>query len=219
MAQEQQKREDADFAKFLTGHGAGHSRQRFAAGETVYSQGSSADAVFYIEDGWVKIAVVLPSGKEAVIALRGKGDFVGTRCLIGRRSGMTVALTTCSLIRVTKSALIRMLREEPDFAVKFATYLVWASTRGQERFVDQLINPAERRLARTLLQLAENNGGDDPRLISAPINQAILASMIGTTRPRVSAFMNKFKRQGFIEYDRNGHIRVHDGLRGFLLKR
>lgn len=159
------------------------------------------------------------SGKEAVVAIRGPGEFFGTRCLVDRRTGMAAALTACSLIRVTTSALIRLLREEPNFAVMFATYLVKQSIRDQENLVDHLTNPAEKRLARTLLQLANYVDSGDPRSISTPINQGMLANMIGTTRPRVSFFMNKFRRQGLIEYTRDGGLTVRDGLRRYLLDR
>lgn len=117
---------------------------------------------------------------------------------------------------MTTSALTRMLREEPDFTVIFATYLVHQSIRDQESLIDRLINPAEKRLARTLLQLAKVTDADDPQTIPTPINQAVLANMIGTTRPRVSFFMNRFKRQGFIEYGRDGRIKVHNSLRSAM---
>jgi CRP/FNR family transcriptional regulator, cyclic AMP receptor protein len=161
---------------------------------------------------------VTPSGKEAVIAIRGPGELFGTRCLVARRTGTTSTLTACSLIRVTKPALIRLLREEPGFAVMFATYLVGQSIQDQENLVDNLTNPAEKRLARALLQLADSTGGPGPHPISTPINQAVLANMVGTTRSRVNFFMNKFKRQNLIEYDRHGRLSVHGSLRRAVLE-
>jgi len=181
-------------------------------------QGDPADAAYYVESGRVKISTVTPTGKEAVIAIRGPGQFFGTRCLVGGRMGTATALIACSLVRVSTSALIRLLREEPDFAVMFATYLARQSIDDQESIVDHLINPAEKRLARTLLQLADSAGDDrnDRRSISVTINQAVLANMVGTTRSRINFFMNRFKRQGYIEYDRNGSLSVRRSLLGFL---
>ncbi len=210
------RRETFDLDKILGGHGAGQSRLHFAAGQTVYTQGGQGDAAYYIKNGWMKISCVSSNGKEAVVAIRGVGEFFGTRCLVNRRQGTAAALTACDVIRTTTAALTRLLRENPDFAVTFATYLVRQSIKDQETLVHYLTNPAEKRLARLLLQLANNVEGGDTQPISMPVNQAILANMIGTTRPRVSFFMNKFKRLGFIEYDRDGHLSVHGGLRKFL---
>ncbi len=217
VAKDKQRRETFDPAKFLTGHGAGQSRIQFAPHHVIFAQGDRADALFLIESGWVKITYVSPSGKEMVIALRGDGKFVGTRSLILRHRTATVTtLTGCSLIRVTTSALIDLLREEPDFAEMFTTYLVRQSLRGQVNLISQLHNSAERRLARVLLQLASYAPGPDPQPVSMHINQADLANMIGTTRSRVSFFLNKFKRQGFIEYDHDGHLSVRGALVRFL---
>jgi len=210
------KKDVFDPKAILTGHGAGQARRQFAPGQIVYAQDDPADAAYYVENGLTKISSLSPSGKEAIVAIRGKGEFFGTRCLVARRTATTTALTACSLVRVTTSALTRMLREEPDFTVIFATYLVHQSIRDQESLIDRLINPAEKRLARTLLQLAKVTDADDPQTIPTPINQAVLANMIGTTRPRVSFFMNRFKRQGFIEYGRDGRIKVHNSLRSAM---
>lgn len=219
VAKVEQRPEESDLGTFLAGQGAGRSRVKLAPGQTAYPQGGDADAMFYIESGWIKISVVVPSGKEAVIAIRGDGEFFGTRCLIGRRTGSAIALTACSLVRIPRPTLIRLLREEPDFAVMFVTHLVQQSIQDQENLVDHLTNPAEKRLARALLRLADGVDGAVPRSITTRINQALLAAMIGTTRPRVSFFMNKFKRQGLIEYNRDGSLTVRAGLRGFLLGR
>jgi len=174
------------FENVLTGYGSGQSSERYTASQVIYLQGDPANSCFYIERGWVKIATVSPNGKEAVVAIRHEGEFFGTRCLVSRRTATATALTACSFVRVTTSALLRLLREEPDFAVKFATYLVGQSIEDQENLVDHLTNPAEKRLARVLLRLASQLGGVDPRPISTPINQGILANMIGTTRSRVN---------------------------------
>jgi CRP/FNR family transcriptional regulator, cyclic AMP receptor protein len=218
MAKERRSKNLFAVEKILTGHDAGQSRLQFGPAQIIYSQGSTSNAMFYIEKGWVKIATVSPNGKEAVIAIRREGEFFGTRCLVAKRMATATALTTCSLVRVTTSALIRLLREEPDFAVMFATYLVGQSINDQENLVDHLTNPAEKRLARALLQLAGHVGGAEPRPISTPINQGILANMVGTTRSRVNFFMNNFKRQGFIDYDRYGRVHVRDALRQAMLR-
>jgi len=218
MARDKQRRNTFDPRRVLTGRGAGQARKRFAPRQVVYLQGDPADAAYYVESGRVKISTVTPTGKEAVIAIRGPGQFFGTRCLVGGRMGTATALIACSLVQVSTSALIRLLREEPDFAVMFATYLARQSIDDQESIVDHLINPAEKRLARTLLQLADSAGDDrnDRRSISVTINQAVLANMVGTTRSRINFFMNRFKRQGYIEYDRNGSLSVRRSLLGFL---
>lgn len=217
MGKRNRTKNNFDLKSVLTGRSPGQSLVELAPGQALYAQGDLADAAFYVESGWLKITAVSPTGKEAVIAIRGEGEFLGTRCLVGRRLGATTALTACSLIRVTNAALIRLVREEPDFAVMFATYLVQQSIHDQENLVDQLTYPAEKRLARALLRLADQVEGEDSRPISTPINQGILANMVGTTRPRVSFFMNRFKRQGLIEYTREGGVSVCEGLRKFVL--
>ena len=218
MAKEKRSKNLFTLEKILTGHGVGQSREQFAPAQIIYTQGSTSNAMFYVEKGWVKIATVSPNGKEAVVAIRREGDFFGTRCLVAKRMATATALTACSLVRVTTSALVRLLREEPDFAVMFATYLVGQSINDQESLVDHLTNPAEKRLARALLQLAGHVDGADPQPISKPINQGILANIIGTTRSRVNFFMNNFKRQGFIDYDRYGRVHVRDALRQAMLR-
>ena len=215
MASEQLNWDRSGFMQLLTGRGPGQSRERFAPAQVIYAQGDPANAMFYVESGRVLIATVTPSGKEAVVAIRREGELFGTRCLVDRRAGGATALTASTLVRVSAATLNRLLRTEPDFAVTFATYLVSQSINDQDMLVDYLTNSAERRLARALLQLADDVSSDDLP-VSTPINQAVLAKMIGTTRPRVSFFMNKFKRQGFIEYGRGGDLTVRDGLRRFL---
>jgi CRP-like cAMP-binding protein len=154
MAKEKRSKNLFTLEKILTGHGVGQSREQFAPAQIIYTQGGTSNAMFYVEKGRVKIATVSPNGKEAVVAIRREGDFFGTRCLVAKRMATATALTACSLVRVTTSALVRLLREEPDFAVMFATYLVGQSINDQESLVDHLTNPAEKRLARALLQLA-----------------------------------------------------------------
>ncbi|MGD0024208.1 MAG: Crp/Fnr family transcriptional regulator [Xanthobacteraceae bacterium] len=221
MAKDKRTNDTLDPKRVLSGRGAGQSRLRLAPGQVIFAQGDFADALNYIESGLVKLAVVSPSGKEAVIALRGDGEFFGTWCLIKehRRAATSTALTDCSLVRITAAAVIRMLREEPGFAEMFVTSLVSQHLRAQETLVDQLINSAEKRLARVLLQLANFGRAGNPGSIPTRINQAVLANTIGTTRPRVSFFMNKFRRQGFIEYDRHGYVTVRNSLRNVFLGR
>jgi CRP/FNR family transcriptional regulator, cyclic AMP receptor protein len=218
MAKEGPATERFDFRTALTGRDNGESILSFPSGQLIYSQTDPADAAFYVESGHVKIAVGTPSGKEAVVAIRRPGEFFGTRGLVGKRTGFAAALTACSLIRITMPALIRLLRGNPDFAVAFATHLVDQSVRDQSNIVDYLTNSAEKRLARLLLQLAEcADDGEGPSPILAPLNQSILANMVGTTRSRVSYFMNDFRRRGLIEYDRQGRVRVHNSLRKSVL--
>ena len=216
MAKKETVREKFDFRMALTDRESGQSLS-FPSGKLIYSQGDVADAAFYIESGHVKIAVVTASGKEAVVGIRGRGEFFGTRCLIGKRMGSASALTACSLVRLTNTALIRLLREEPDFALAFATYLIDQSVRDQASLVDNLTNSAEKRLAQLLVRLADGADGEKAGAISTPLNQSFLASMIGTTRSRISFFMNDFRRRGLIDYDRHGRVRVHNALRKLIL--
>ncbi|MGO9263517.1 MAG: Crp/Fnr family transcriptional regulator [Candidatus Binataceae bacterium] len=218
MAKDKQRRETFDPAKVLTGHGAGQSRLRLAPEQMIYSQGDPADSLFYIESGRVKITVVSPAGKEAVIAIRSEGEFFGELCLINRqrRIATTTTLNDCSIVSVAKAAMMRLLRQDPDFAEMFVTYLVRQRAGEVESLIDQLTNSAEKRLARVMLQLAA--GGDDPQPMSIRISQAVLANMVGTTRSRVNFFMNKFKRQGLIEYNRDGYVSVRKALLRALLE-
>jgi len=200
--------------RFLTGRGPGQSRLHFAPASVVCTQGDISDALHYIEKGWVKMSVSAPSGKEAVISLRGPGEFFSTRCLIERHRRIATATTLneSTVIRIVAAAARRLIRDEPDFAELFAVYLVQQGLRDQLRLVDQLTYDSERRLARALLRLAGEIDGEQPRVISARLSQTDLASMVGTTRSRVSYFMNKFRRLGYIGYDRQGFVTVHDKL-------
>jgi CRP-like cAMP-binding protein len=221
MTRSRRAADEFDLRKVLTGRGHGQSRLRLAPEHVIYAQGDAADSLFYVESGWVKMSAVVPSGKEPVIALRRPDELFGARSMVApRRQATATALTDCSLIRVTKPALNRLLREQSDFAVTFAAYLVRRSIYDQESLIDHLTNSAEKRLARTLLQLASEIGGDNTLFIAAGrINQALLANMIGTTRSRVSVFLNKFKREGLITYDRHGHLSVRKSSLGDWLER
>jgi len=204
-----------DFSHFLTGRSTGQTRLRAAAQLVVCRQDAHDDTLFYIEEGWVKVSIASPAGREAVLAIRGPGALFGTRSLAGRhrRRSSVTTLSECSLVRVTHAAAIHLLRTEPDFAEMLMIHLLRQTQRVQESLEDQLIYPSERRLARTLLRLARNGSDAQPAEISLRISQDDLASMIGTTRSRVSYFMNKFRRLGFIAYGRQGFVTVHGSLR------
>ena len=216
MARDGAKRDASDPRRLLSGGGAGQMRLQFAVGQTIFKQGDLTDEVFYIEHGQVKLSVVSAGGKEAVVAVHGTGDFFGTRSLLSgdQRIATATALADCTLIRIRKSAMRGLLRENLDLAEMFLCYLLRQHIRDQENIIDQLTNSAERRLARVLLQLAAASHGGRPNTIK--LNQTELANMIGTTRSRVSSFMNKFRHRGFIDYDRQGVISVRDGLRKVL---
>jgi CRP/FNR family transcriptional regulator, cyclic AMP receptor protein len=214
----QRPRQISNPKRFATACGAGQWRLQLAAGRPVFVQGDLADALYYVESGQVQMSVVSPTGREAVIALCGAGEFIGTRCLVKarRRTATAITLTSCTFVRITPNAVTRMLREEAGFAEMLVISLASQQLRVQENLIDQLTNSSEKRLARALLQLANNGYGGNPSPIPARINQAVLANMIGTTRPRVSFFMNRFRRQGFIEYDRHGHVSVRPSLLSVL---
>ena len=184
---------------------------------TIFSQGDAADAVFYIQTGKVKLTVVSQQGKEAVIAILERGAFFGESCLAGLtvRTATATAVDESSLVRIDKDAMIRVLHEEPAFAELFMTYLLAHTIRIEEDLVDQLFNSSEKRLARALLLLAHFGKEGKPETVIAKISQETLAEMIGTTRSRVSFFMNKFRKLGFIEY--NGELRVHSSLLNVVL--
>ena len=192
---------------------------RLAPGEILWTQGAPAGEVFFIEKGRLKVSFVSPNGNEALLALPGEGEFIGVRCLIDnyKRIGTATALGECSLIRISKAAVIRLLRQEPDFAQMLVTCVVGQSLRAQRILAEQLTDSSERRLAKMLLRLAKGTGKEKSGLILMRISQADLASMIGTTRARVSHFMNKFRRQGFIDYNRQGYVTVHKRLGKALL--
>src|SRR5690348_870943 len=206
-----------DPAVFLATAAAGRDISKYSKKEVIFAQGDEADAVFYIKKGKVKVAVVSKQGKEAVVALMGVDEFVGEGCLIGqpKRLATASAMTECELMRVEKSEIQRVIRDEPTFSQMFVAHILERNARVEEDLVDQLFNSTEKRLARLLLLLANFGKEGRPEPILAKISQETLAEMIGTTRSRVSHFMNKFRQMGFIDY--NGHLEVHTSLVGVLL--
>lgn len=202
---------------FLAKVERGLTKSSYRKGQTIFRQGNPSDAVFYIEKGKVKVTVLSEQGKEAVIAFLEEGDFVGEACLRGQplRIATATAIGECVVARVEKTTFLRTLKEQPTFSELFTSYLLARTLRVEEDLVDQLFNSSEKRLARALLILA--NMGLDGRTepIVPKVDQGTLAEMIGTTRSRVSYFMNKFRQLGFIDY--NGDIKVHPSLLDVVL--
>jgi len=202
---------------FLSKVGRGRTIAHYRKDQIVFSQGDAADSVFFIESGQVKVTVVSEQGKEAVVAMLGTGEFCGEGCLAGqpRRMATVTAMTECEIMRLEKAAVVRVLHDEPAFSEMFVAHLLARNIRVEEDLIDQLFNSSEKRLARALLLLANFGKEGRPELIIAKISQETLADMIGTTRSRVSFFMNKFRELGFIEY--NGNIVVHSSLLSVVL--
>jgi CRP/FNR family transcriptional regulator, cyclic AMP receptor protein len=186
--------------------------------QVIFAQGDPADAVFYIVRGRVKMTVTSKRGKEAVIALLGEGDFFGEGCLIGQPARLATAasMTEATVMRVEKAQMTRSLHAEPAFAEAFTAHLLARNSRIEADLVDHLFNPSEKRLARTLLLLANFGGEGGPKPVSLKISQEMLAEMVGTTRSRVSFFMNRFRERGFIEY--KGELKVHGSLLSVVLR-
>jgi len=206
-----------DPQKFLAKVGAGKTFLELPKNRHVFEQGDVADSVFYIQKGRVKLTVVSEQGKEAVVAILEPGQFFGEGCMNGHplRIATTTAMEDCVITSITKDAMMAAIRDEPKFSQLFMSYLLTRNSRIEEDLIDQLFNSSERRLARLLLLLANFGKEGNPQPISASISQETLAEMIGTTRSRVSYFMNKFRRLGLISY--NGHIEVHNSLLSAVL--
>jgi CRP-like cAMP-binding protein len=203
---------------FLSSMNGGRTIAEYKKNQIVYRQGDPADSVFYVQAGKAKVTVISAQGKEAVIAFLGEGDFFGEGCLDGQvlRLATVAALTSCSVMRIPKIEIVSVIREQPAFAELFIAHLLARNSRAEEDLVDQLFNSSEKRLARTLLILANFGKEGPPDPVLAKISQETLAEMIGTTRSRVSAFMNKFRRLGLIDY--NGQIEVHRSLLNVVLR-
>ena len=207
-----------DLAVFLTNAGLGRKIVHLKAKESFFSQGNPADSIFYLQTGRAKLTVVSKAGKEATIAMLSAGDFVGEESLAsvgGLHMATATAMTACTVMKVERSEMIRVMHEEHAFSDLFLKFLLTRSMRTQADLVDQLFNNSEKRLARILLLMAEFGKPGDPEALIPTITQETLAEMIGTTRSRVSFFMNRFRKLGFIEY--NGRIRVHKALLNVVL--
>ena len=202
---------------FLSSLGSGKTRLTPPKRQILYSQGDASDAVFYIQGGKVKLTVVSQQGREAVIAILEQGSFFGESCLAGQpvRTETATALEASSIVRINKDAMLHVLHKEPRFAELFMSYLLAHSMRIQEDLVDQLFNSSEKRLARVLLLLAHFGKDGKPEPVIAKVSQELLAERIGTTRSRVSFFMNKFRKLGFLDY--NGGMHVHSSLLNVVL--
>jgi CRP/FNR family cyclic AMP-dependent transcriptional regulator len=212
------RRPPFDPKSFLAKVGEGRTISKYRKDQVVFSQGDLADAVFYIQKGRVKVTVVSDQGKEAVVALLGADEFCGEGCLAGqpRRIATVTAMTECTIMRLQKTSVIRVLHDEPRFSEVFISHLLAPTIRVEEDLVDQLFNSSEKRLARLLLLLANFGKEGRPEPIIAKISQETLAEMIGTTRSRVSFFMNKFRRLGFVDYNGSG-LEVHSSLLNVVL--
>jgi CRP/FNR family cyclic AMP-dependent transcriptional regulator len=208
-----------DPKEFLVQNGEGRTIANYRQNDIICAQGDALDAVFYIETGRIKLSIISPNGKEAVLSLRGEGDFFGVRSLVRvhRRVTTATALTDCTIVRITTSAMTRLLRDEPHFVELYTSYLMLQHARDQENLADLLTNSAEKRLARILLQLADFGPEADPKPIPIRISQETFAEMVGTTRSRVNYFLNKFRRLGFIEY--KGNLVVHRELSNIVQRR
>ena len=217
MKQPSNERAAFDPREFLSKVGRGRTISKYRMNQIVFAQGDAADSVFFIEHGNVKVTVVSEQGKEAVVAVLGPGQFCGEGCLAGqpRRMATATAIMDGEIMHLEKAAVIRVLHDEPAFSEMFVSHLLARNIRVEEDLVDQLFNSSEKRLARALLLLANFGKEGRPEPIIANISQETLAEMIGTTRSRVSHFMNKFRQLGFIDY--NGTLEVHSSLLSVVL--
>jgi CRP-like cAMP-binding protein len=205
-------------AAFLAKTGLGRTIDELKKGQTIFSQGDAANAVFYVQKGRIKLTVISKRGKEATIALLGSGSFLGEECIAviqPQRMATATALTASTILRIERKEMVRVLHEEKLFSEVFVSHLLARNTRIQEDLVDQLFNSSEKRLARALLLLAQFGKDGAPETVIPKIGQETLAEMIGTTRSRVSFFMNRFRKLGFIEY--NGKLSVHSSLLNVIL--
>jgi CRP/FNR family transcriptional regulator, cyclic AMP receptor protein len=206
-----------DPVEFLETAAKGRTVSTHLKKKIIFAQGAAADSVIYIKKGKVKVTVVSKQGKEAVVAILGVGEFLGEGCLIGqpKRLATATAMIDCVTMQVEKSEILQVLQDEPAFSKMFISHILARNARVEEDLVDQLFNSTEKRLARVLLLLANFGKEGRPEPIIAKISQETLAEMIGTTRSRVSHFMNKFRQMGFIDY--NGHLEVHSSLLSVVL--
>ena len=204
---------------FLAKAGLGRKILNLKKNETAYAQGDPTDAIFYVQTGRLRVTVTSANGKEATIALVGAGEFLGEDCMIlahPLRLATATAMTECALLRISKAEMVRVLHQEHALSDVFVSFLLARNARVQADLVDHLFNSSEKRLARILLLLAQFGKESKPETVVPKVSQEILAEMIGTTRSRVSFFMNRFRKLGFVEY--NGEIRVHNSLLNIFLQ-
>jgi CRP-like cAMP-binding protein len=213
------KRAKFDSKKFLSTIDGGRTITAYAKKQTIFVQGGSSDAVFYIQSGKVRLTVVSKAGKEATIAVLNEGDFFGEGCLQGQalRASSATAMTDCSVMRIDKKSMIAVLHREHEFSDMFVAFLLTRNIRYEEDLVDQLFNSSEKRLARMLLLLAHFGKEGAPETVIPNISQETLAEMVGTTRSRVSHFMNRFRELGFVDYGEGGGLQVHSSLLNIVL--
>ena len=216
-AEPREKRRVFDTAAFLKSTGATRRVATYPKGQIVFSQGQPSDAVMYIQKGGIKISVLSRTGKEAVVAMLGPGDFFGEGALTGQpvRLGTATATIPATVLVIEKGAMLQLLRDEPKFSERFIAYMLERNLRVEADLVDHLFNSSEKRLARTLLLLARYGDQAGPQQRIPKISQETLAEMVGTTRSRVNFFMNKFRDLGFLEY--NGDLRVNTSLLSLVL--
>jgi CRP/FNR family cyclic AMP-dependent transcriptional regulator len=220
VAKAKEKAQLVDWEALLAGISRGKAVLECGANRTIYRQGDPADSVFYLRRGKVKHAVTSKQGKEAIVAIMGPGDFFGEGGLAGQplRIGTATATTDCTLVRIDKALMARMLHEQHDISEMFVMHLLSRSLRYEEDLIDQLFNSSEKRLARSLLLLAHFGKEGRSEKVLPRVNQEHLAQMVGTTRSRVSHFMNKFRKLGFVDYDgAKGGLTVHSGLLSVVL--
>ena len=213
---EDKKNEPFDYRAFIAKHGGGMV-SKYADKQTIYTQGDTADALFYIVSGAVKVTIFSEYGKEAVIGILGLGDFFGEGCLDGQLArNSTIAATAASeIVRLDRLVVVAALNSDPAFAQCFMHFMLDRNQKLQADLIDQLFNSSEKRLARILLTLANTGLGTQSNTITMAINQEMLATMVGTTRSRINQFMNKFRKLGYIDY--NGHIEVNNSLLNLIL--
>ena len=209
----------ADWEPFLAGISSGKTAMKYGANRDLFLQGDPADSVFYLRRGKVKLAVTSEQGREATVAILGDGEFFGEGCLAGQllRVGTATAIADCTLVRIEKPLMVRVLHEQHEFSEMFATHLLSRSIRYEADLVEQFFNSSEKRLARILLLLAHFGKESRAETVVPRVNQKNLAKMVGITRSQVSHFMNKFRRLGFIDYSGNGGLKVQGGLLTLVL--
>jgi CRP/FNR family transcriptional regulator, cyclic AMP receptor protein len=208
-----------DSKAFLANISVQKTVQRYRPKQAIFSQGDRADSVFFIQEGKVRVSVLSKQGKEATLGLLGPDDFVGEGCLASDqplRMTSAVAITDCSILKIEKKRMLRTLHREHDVSDMFVAYVVERHNRTQADLVDQLFNSSEKRLARTLLVLSRFGKTHRPEAVIPPVSQETLAEMVGTTRPRVNFFLNKFRKHGFVDYNKGG-LRVNSSLLSVVL--